>query len=206
MSSALRFRKNFQWMNEGLKATSFWLAEVLGSCLSSSCSLDDPGWVTSPLGMLLRPRSLLGEPFSLDCGFSDFVILSRADLWAGHSHPPLCFPFLYSHQLPNPFASSWRFVWNRASPGSPLWLRGWALWASNCREREWNLWPPRSFLISPEFPFRTAMCMYVCAQPLSRDQLFVTPWAIAHQAPQSMGFSRQEHWTRLPFPPPGDLP
>jgi len=29
---------------------------------------------------------------------------------------------------------------------------------------------------------------------------------IAHQAPPSMGFSRQEHWSRLPFPPPGDLP
>ena len=35
---------------------------------------------------------------------------------------------------------------------------------------------------------------------------FVTPLTIAHQAPLSMGFPRQEHWSGLPFPPPGDLP
>ena len=37
-------------------------------------------------------------------------------------------------------------------------------------------------------------------------QLFVTPWTIAHQAPPSIGFSRQEYWSGLPFPSPGDLP
>ena len=41
---------------------------------------------------------------------------------------------------------------------------------------------------------------------LSRVQLFVTPWTVAHQAPLSMGFSRQEYWSGLPFPSPGDLP
>ena len=35
---------------------------------------------------------------------------------------------------------------------------------------------------------------------------FVTPWTVAHQAPLSMGFPRQEYWSGLPFPPPGDLP
>ena len=34
----------------------------------------------------------------------------------------------------------------------------------------------------------------------------VTPWTAAGQAPLSMGFSRQEHWSGLPFPSPGDLP
>ena len=34
----------------------------------------------------------------------------------------------------------------------------------------------------------------------------VTPWIVAHQAPLSMGFFRQEYWSGLPFPPPGDLP
>ena len=34
---------------------------------------------------------------------------------------------------------------------------------------------------------------------------FATPWTIAHQAPLSVGFSRQEHWCGLPFLPPGDL-
>ena len=36
--------------------------------------------------------------------------------------------------------------------------------------------------------------------------LFVTKWTIARQAPLSMGFSKQEYWSGLPFPSPGDLP
>ena len=40
----------------------------------------------------------------------------------------------------------------------------------------------------------------------SRVRLFVTPWTVARQAPLSMGFSRQEYWSSLPCPPPGDLP
>ena len=41
---------------------------------------------------------------------------------------------------------------------------------------------------------------------LSHVRLFATPWTVACQAPPSMGFSRQEHWSGLPFPTPGDLP
>ena len=41
---------------------------------------------------------------------------------------------------------------------------------------------------------------------LSCVQLFATPWTKAQQAPPSMGFSRQEYWSGLPFPSPGDLP
>ena len=40
----------------------------------------------------------------------------------------------------------------------------------------------------------------------SRVLLFATPWTVAYQAPLSMGFSRQEYWSGLPFPSPGDLP
>ena len=40
---------------------------------------------------------------------------------------------------------------------------------------------------------------------LSRVQLFVTPWTVARQAPLSMGLSRQEYWSGLPFPSPGGL-
>ena len=40
---------------------------------------------------------------------------------------------------------------------------------------------------------------------LSHVGLFATPWTVAHQAPLSMGFSRQEYWSGLPFPSPGDL-
>ena len=41
---------------------------------------------------------------------------------------------------------------------------------------------------------------------LSHVRLFATLWTVAHQAPLSMGFSRQEYWGGLPFPSPGDLP
>ena len=41
---------------------------------------------------------------------------------------------------------------------------------------------------------------------VSHVQLFATPWTVAHEAPLSMGFSRQEYWSGLPFPFPGDLP
>ena len=41
---------------------------------------------------------------------------------------------------------------------------------------------------------------------LSHVRLFATPWTIAYQGPQSMGCSRQEYWSGLPFPSPGDLP
>ena len=41
---------------------------------------------------------------------------------------------------------------------------------------------------------------------LSRVRLLATPWTAAYQAPLSMGFSRQEYWSGLLFPSPGDLP
>ena len=52
---------------------------------------------------------------------------------------------------------------------------------------------------------------FQCSYPhthisLSSVQLFATPWTVAHEAPPSMGFSRQEYWNGLPFPPPGNLP
>ena len=49
------------------------------------------------------------------------------------------------------------------------------------------------------FIFKVCVCV-------SLVQLFVTLWTVAHQAPLSMGFSRQEYWSGLPFPSPGDLP
>ena len=41
---------------------------------------------------------------------------------------------------------------------------------------------------------------------LSRVRLFAIPWTVVYQASLSMGFSRQEYWSGLPFPSPGDLP
>ena len=52
----------------------------------------------------------------------------------------------------------------------------------------------------------TAGGVKVKVKSLSRVRLFVIPWTVAYQAPSSMGFSRQEYWSGLPFPSPGDLP
>ena len=52
-----------------------------------------------------------------------------------------------------------------------------------------------------------ALIYSVCVlSRFSRGRLFVIPWTVACQAPLSMGFSRQEYWSGLPCPPPGDLP
>ena len=55
-------------------------------------------------------------------------------------------------------------------------------------------------IIFNTFLFVVVVCWLILVQ------LFATPWTVAHQAPLSMGFSRQEHWSGLPFPAPGDLP
>jgi len=48
--------------------------------------------------------------------------------------------------------------------------------------------------------------MKVKVKLLSCVRLFATPWTVAHQAPLSMGFSRQAYWSGVPLPSPGDLP
>ena len=59
----------------------------------------------------------------------------------------------------------------------------------------------RSITVSFESPW-----MFSEVKLLSRVRLFATPWTVAYQAPPSMGFSRQEYWSGLPLPSPGDLP
>ena len=88
------------------------------------------------------------------------------------------------------------------------------------RRRCW-LWgelysPPKFLCSSPNHPVPQHVTLFgdgggggfacIHAKSLSHVQLFATPWTVAHQAPLSMGFSRQECWSGLPFPPPGDLP
>ena len=48
----------------------------------------------------------------------------------------------------------------------------------------------------------------ICSNSESESEvrLFATPWTVAYNAPPSMGFSRQEYWSGLPFPSPEDLP
>ena len=51
------------------------------------------------------------------------------------------------------------------------------------------------------------VCVCLCVlSPFSRVQLFATLWTVILHAPQSMGLLRQEYWSGLPCPPPGDLP
>ena len=49
------------------------------------------------------------------------------------------------------------------------------------------------------------VCVYVCVSHLAVSNS-VNPWTVAHQAPLSMEFSRQEYQSGLPFPSPGDIP
>ena len=50
------------------------------------------------------------------------------------------------------------------------------------------------------------MLLRLYAKSLQSCPTLCSPWTVARQAPLSMGFSRQGHWSGLPFPPPGDLP
>ena len=60
-----------------------------------------------------------------------------------------------------------------------------------------------SALILPRSP--TCLCC-CCSVTQVMSHIFVTPWIVALQAPLCMGFSKQEYWSGLPFPSPGDLP
>ena len=60
------------------------------------------------------------------------------------------------------------------------------------------------YLTSIDCIYRLLCSIWV--KSLSRVQLFATPWIVAYQPALSIGFSRQEYWSGLPFPSPGDLP
>ena len=64
----------------------------------------------------------------------------------------------------------------------------------------------RLYPLSDFNSFDSEISINVKVKSLSHVRLFATPWTIAYQAPQSMGFSRQECWSGLPFPSPGYLP
>ena len=67
----------------------------------------------------------------------------------------------------------------------------------------WQLWKlGKSSLFWAKHPY------FVCvhAQSFSHVQVFATLWTVAHQAPLSMAFSKQEYWSGLPFSSPGDIP
>ena len=83
-------------------------------------------------------------------------------------------------------------------PPSSLYQEGQKLITrGNPRPSSAQRWPLT--ILSPDLP----VCML---SHFSRVRLFATLWTVTHQAPLSMGFSRQEYWSGLPCPPPGDLP
>ena len=84
-----------------------------------------------------------------------------------------------------------------------------------CVEQMWQEYIPlpccrserkRFQLFTTKYDVSCGFALAAAVQSLSCVQLFMTPWIVACQAPLSMGFSRQEYWSGLPFPSPGDLP
>ena len=65
---------------------------------------------------------------------------------------------------------------------------------------------PLSWNLDPDFASLSLGFQVLCAQTLSRVQLFATLWTVACQTPLSMGFPRQQYWSGLPLPSPGGLP
>ena len=60
--------------------------------------------------------------------------------------------------------------------------------------------------IQYRFNLSNACVLIVCAKSLRLRQLYATLWSVAHKTPLSMGFSKQEYWSGLSCPSPGDLP
>ena len=67
-------------------------------------------------------------------------------------------------------------------------------------------YPPLSSCLHIQLRLHSALWHYSFSVQFSRVRLSATPWTVARQAPLSVGFSRQEYWSRLPFPALGDLP
>ena len=100
----------------------------------------------------------------------------------------------------------WLQPWNEATCSLEV-----KLWqTSQCIEKQRHHFTDKS-LCSQNYDFSSIhiqmwVCVCVCVSHFSHVWLFETLWTVAHQAPLPMGFSRQEYWSGLPCPPPGDLP
>ena len=72
------------------------------------------------------------------------------------------------------------------------------------KERCEDIWKIKTYIC---VCVRVCVCVCVCMlRHFNCVWLFATLWTVAHQIPLSIGFSRQEYWSALPFPSPGDLP
>ena len=102
------------------------------------------------------------------------------------------------------------------SPGDLSYLENLSSFGESRGEKKTYFESSKSFIfyVSSRFCLKTELFLFVYrwrvlrrhAQSLGHVRLFATPWTVAHQAPLSMGFPRQEYWSGLPFPSPGDLP
>ena len=128
---------------------------------------------------------------------------------------------ILTHNYQNLEANKWSFrrgmdkqcyIWQRYYSAMKTLKR--LVVARDWREREINRQGTKDFQGSETTLDDTRMmcgCVCVCVHTCARSvaqlcQLLATLWTVACQAPLSMGFARQEYWTRLPCPPPGDLP
>ena len=108
-----------------------------------------------------------------------------------HSPPPSLLPSGLFFPPPPPHSQWWPrpcyHLWQAGDGRAPLWS-----WADA------HMWWGGIWIETDAGEVRLLLFSHV--------QLFVTPWTVAHKAPLSMGFSRQEYWGGLPFPSSGDLP
>ena len=65
--------------------------------------------------------------------------------------------------------------------------------------------PPLQFIVTTHWLLLLAYILFK-VKSLRHVRLFVTPWTVAYRVPLSMGFSKQEYCSGVPFPSPGDLP
>ena len=85
-------------------------------------------------------------------------------------------------------------------------FHSWCYSCSSGREAVWILNTDYRVYSAPVFLLSRLLLLTCMLSCFSHVQVFVTLWTVAHQVPLSMGFSRQEYWSELPFPPLRDLP
>ena len=80
--------------------------------------------------------------------------------------------------------------------------------SSQCGTQDWGVQHVARTTPLPERIFAHVISLLLCvfSSLCSRVRVFATPWTVAYQDPESIGFSRQEYWSGLQFPSPGDLP
>ena len=141
--------------------------------------------------------------------WSDWLVvcdygLNVSALWCRLTTPTVFLGFLlpwswciYSHLLQESAATAPYLGRGVSHQGGPSWPWTWtsSSWPSCIRKQHLVV-------------LKLQICVPTTSKvkSLSRVRLFVTPWTVAHEAPPSMEFSRQEYWSGLPFPSPGDLP